>query len=71
MTGFDPLAAALAKEVSGDLARSALPDAPVVPDRVARARRVPRARLRLAAALHRLAAVVEPARRAPQCRPAH
>lgn len=71
MTGFDPLAAALAKEVSGDLALSALPDAPVVPDRLPRVRRVPCARLRLAAALHRLATAVEPAPPAPRCRPAH
>jgi hypothetical protein len=55
-----PLAFALVGESSRQLARSALPEAPVVPE-PARRTRAPRARRRVAVSLHRLADRLQPA----------
>ena len=58
---FDPIAGQLGVQQSRDLARSALPDAPVQPD--AEPIRPRRLRRGAASALHRLAEHLEPAPR--------
>jgi hypothetical protein len=63
-----PLAAYLSQNAQGATAWSALPDAPVVPDRAPRTSRAPRARTALATGLHRLADGVAP-RRVAGCAP--
>jgi hypothetical protein len=63
-----PLAAYLSHEGQRATALSALPNAPVVPDRAARTSRAPRARAALATGLHRLADGVAP-RRVAGCAP--
>jgi hypothetical protein len=58
-----PIALVLSRDAMSHSARSALPDAPVVPHRP-RSRRGPSGRAtrrRIAAALHRVAGAVEPA----------
>jgi hypothetical protein len=55
------IASDLAVRSTRQLAGSARPDAPVVPDRV-QIRRGVRARARLASSLHRIAAALEPRR---------
>jgi hypothetical protein len=58
-----PIAAVIGVGASRSLARSALPDAPVVPDRPPRQLRLARSRRALAAGLRRAADRVAPAPR--------
>jgi hypothetical protein len=57
---FTPVAAHILRHQSHDLARSALPDAPVLPDRVPRREPVRAARRRAANALRRSADLLAP-----------
>jgi hypothetical protein len=64
---FDPIAGQFAVNAARATAGSARPDAPVVPDRPARARRTDGARTGLARSLRSVARWVEPTpRRTPQ-----
>lgn len=65
---FDPTAAGLAVRATRHEVGSARPDAPVVPDRPARAPRLAGTRSRSASALHAVARWVEP-RPAQACQP--
>jgi hypothetical protein len=59
MEYMNPLAFALTAEPARDLARSALPNAPVIPE-PARRPRAPRTRRTVAVSLHRLADRLQP-----------
>ncbi len=63
MTSFDPIAGVLAVGAARQVATSARPDAPVVPDAPIAASRLTRTRALTARTLHALARRVEPRRR--------
>lgn len=70
---MDPVGYIVGVGLTRDHVRSAMPDAPVVPDRPRRTNRPPRTaglRQGAATALRTVAGWVEP-KRDPECRPAH
>jgi hypothetical protein len=70
---MDPIGYIVGVRLTRDHARSAMPDAPVIPDRPRRSSRPPRTaglRQSTATALRAVAGWVEP-KPEPQCRPAH